>query len=71
MGEHETTPLSGPIRVTTALDKFAGDEAFLDGTTPAETVVLVAWYDPDGTEVRDPARIAALEAQLADRQGGE
>lgn len=60
----EIDSLGRPFRVSGFVEKR--DAA--TGELLAVDHDLSTWYEPDGTEVTDPERIAELEAGVAERQ---
>jgi len=51
----------GPYRVDLRLEKYDGRDP--DGS-PDETLNRSSWHAADGTEITDPARIAALDTAV-------
>jgi hypothetical protein len=51
--------IGAPHKITIRVDKhFDGDTSH----DPDETVEVAQWFEADGSEVTDPARVAQLEA---------
>lgn len=70
----ETTQATGPYRITSEVAEFTGDAVGDDGlpkpgATPTLITVRYLWFEADGTEVTDRARLYDLEATLAADQG--
>lgn len=57
----------GPYKMTRQLAKW-NNYRTPDTGPPDEVLDAAWWYEPDGTEITDPARIAALEAKLQEEQ---
>lgn len=54
--------VTGPVKHTTTLQKYHGEiDPDNPGVEPFEIVTVSAWFEPDGTEITDPERIAELE----------
>lgn len=60
---YDASAVLGPYREEYEIVKWAvGADPTCD--EPEETLRFVTWYDMDGTEITDEARIAALEEQV-------
>lgn len=59
--------LSGPYRLGARVEKWNPGQ---DHTSepPAEVVETRSWYEADGTEITDPARLAQLNAAFAQEE---
>lgn len=54
--------ITAPYKIAVTLDKhFDGDTTH----APDETLTVEQWFDADGTEISDPARIDAFAAGTA------
>ena len=62
----ETEQIGRPIKIAITVDKYRESDSSYHVVEIDDPV----WFDVDGSEITDPARIAELDAGVAQRQEG-